>query len=211
MNEVNVIGVQPQTQLSHATPPRKRPWPRRNRRGFGLGGAVLAIVIGAIILSATFAIFNQTNTNFRTQETMTRVGLVESELRRSYANAANFDSGTLEDIVRSAMPRNALQGTTGDEDIVTPWGGHITAGAGTTVGTTGTASPNRFWIRIEGLPISACQAIAEAHLNNSGVLNVHAKDTAGGTFAAAITSRANIETNCDGAGDNNQVGIVFRG
>lgn len=89
-------------------------------------------------------------------------------------------------------------------NILTPWGGAVTAGGGPTVGLDADAR-DRFWIRVNGLPRDACISVANLFVEDSPALEVRVGDTAPGAVAA---DRAAIEAGCDG-GNNDGVGMVF--
>ena len=192
------------------TPPRtaaRRPWPRRNRRG--LANVLLTVAIVAIVLVFLIGIYVTVNSSIRTQTVQTTLTSFEAEIRRSFANRREYTNEDYHDFLAPRMPANAIRGDAGDEDIITPWGGEITAGGGATPGTS-TDSPNRFWIRIQNLPRDACITIAESFLERSTVVSVNVGgDSTNATFTATNTNTL-IETNCDG-GDDDQVAIVFRG
>ncbi|WP_419738564.1 type 4 pilus major pilin [Ruegeria sp.] len=181
-----------------------RPWPRRARRG--LANVLLTVAIVAIALVFLIGIYTSINSSIRTQTVQTGLTSLESEIRRSFANAPEYSDEAYHDFLAPRMPENLQRGDDGDEEIITPWGGEIEAGGGTTVGTA-EDSPNRFWIHVAELPRDTCITLAESFLNRSSVVSVHVGDTAPGT---AVENREAIETNCDG-GDNDGVGIVFRG
>lgn len=184
--------------------PEGRPWPRRGRRG--MINIILMVIVLAIAAGIAIGIFNRSTAGLETQVVQTAVTTLEGEIRRSFANAREYSDEDYEDFLAPRMPENVVRGAAGSETISTPWGGAITAGGGDTIGTSD-ESPNRFWIRIAGLPRSACLTIAESFLDRSTVVEVRTGDTAPGTARA---DRAAIETGCDG-GDNDGVGIVFRG
>ena len=216
MSETTAIEAGPLNSIGKRRPAtqavrRKRPWPRRSRRGMGLPGMVLTLVMAAIILGATFVLFQGTNDNFRVQETVTRLGLAVSDIRRTYANQPQFDA-QLTPGLWSKMPSNAIQGTGNSRKIVTPWGGEILAGGGNTprANGNGSASGNRFFVVVLGLPEEACESIAASFLNDSGVVNVRAKSTSGGNFNANTDTVATINAACDGD-DNDAVAVIFRG
>lgn len=180
------------------------PWPRRERRG--LIGMMLSVVLVGVILVVALAVFARVNASMNTQTVQTTVSALESEIRRSFANARTYTNEDYHDFLAVRMPENAIRGAEGAEDIITPWGGEVTAGGGTTIGTSA-ASANRFWIRIAGLPREACITLAESFLDRSTVVEVRIGDAAPGV---AHDNRADIETACNG-GDNDGVGIVYRG
>lgn len=186
-----------------AARPRRR-WPRRDRRG--LIGAMLTVVLVGIALGIALAIFGQINASVNTQGVQTTVSALEAEIRRSFANAREYTDEAYEDFLAVRMPENSVRGAEGSEEIITPWGGEITAGGGATIGTSAD-SPNRFWIRISDLPREACITIAESFLDRSSVVEVRTGDSAPGTVRA---TRAAIETGCDGD-DDDGVGVVYRG
>ena len=183
----------------------RRPWPRRSRRG--LMGTMLTVVVIGIALGIALAVFGRIQASINTQTVQTTVTSLESEIRRSFANAREYTNEAYHDLLAVRMPENAVRGAEGSEDIITPWGGEITGGGGATVGTSAT-SANRFWIYVAGLPRSACITLAESFLDRSTVVEVRTGDTAAGTTTRA--NRAAIETGCNG-GDNDGVGVVFRG
>ena len=88
--------------------------------------------------------------------------------------------------------------------ILTPWGGAVTAGGGSTVGSDAD-SRDRFWVRVDGLPRDACISVAKSFVAESPALEVRVGDMAPGTVVA---NRAQIETGCDGGNDDG-VGMVF--
>lgn len=184
---------------------RRRPLPRRERRG--MINVMLTIAIAAIVIGAMLAIYTQSGTSLRTQETQTTLTAFVAEIRRSFANARQFTNENYETILASRMPSNALRGAAGNEVLVTAWGGVITASGGTTVGTDANHN-TQFWIRVDDLPQSACETIATAFLNRRDVTQV-ATGSAG--TVAAVTDRAGIEDGCDATTDDNSVGVVFRG
>lgn len=182
----------------------RRPLPRRARRG--LIGVMLTVIVMAIAVGIALAIFGRSTAGIDTQGVQTALTALEGEIRRSFANARTYSAEDYHDFLAVRMPENAVRGAEGSEEIRTPWGGEITAGGGTTVGTSA-ANATRFWIHIADLPRSACITLAETYLDRSTVVEIRTGDTAPGTVRA---NRAAIETGCDG-GDNDGVGIVFRG
>ena len=182
----------------------RRPMPRRARRG--LIGVMLGVIVVAIAAGIALAMFGRTTGSISTQGVQATVTTLEAEIRRSFNNARQYSAEAYEDFLAVRMPDTAIRGAAGSEEIRTPWGGEITAGGGTTIGTSA-ASNDRFWIRINDLPRSACIELAETFLESSRVVEVRTGDTAPGTVRA---NRAALETGCDG-GDNDGVGIVFRG
>ena len=179
---------------------RRRPFPRRERRG--MINVMLTIAIAAIVIGAMIGIYVTSQASLRTQNLVTTVTALKTEIERAFANRREYTDEDYHDFLAPRMPANAQRGAAGAETIVTPWGGAIEAGGGATVGTSA-ASPNRFWIDIEELPRSACIAFAESFLERTDVEEVSVDGTATGTLTL-------IETNCDDA-DENDVEIVFRG
>lgn len=187
--------------------PRERPgraWPRKARRG--LANVLLTVAIVAIVLVFLIGIYTTVNSSIRTQAVQTTLTSLEAEIRRSFANAPQYTAEAYHDFLAPRMPRNAQRGAEGAEDIVTPWGGAITAGGGNRPGAAA-ASPNRFWILVADLPREACISIAESFLNRASIVRVQAGAE---NALRAVSERAGIERACDG-GDDDAVGIVFRG
>lgn len=179
---------------------RRRQLPRRERRG--LINVMLTIAIAAIVIGAMIGIYVTAQGSLRTQSLQTTVTALKTEIDRTFANRREYTNEDYHDFLAPRMPSNAVRGAAGSETIVTPWGGAIEAGGGTTVGTSA-SSANRFWIDVEDLPRSACITFAESLLERTDIITVSVDGTATGTNAL-------IETNCDDA-DDNDVEIVFRG
>ena len=178
----------------------------------GIYGVMMGVAIVAVALLGMVGLFQGVMTSQRTQSVMHTLSVMETTIRRSYANQPNFDAN-LTPGVWSHVPRGAIQGTGTGRTVVTPWGGGIFAGGGATVdldGTGSTTPANRFYITILGLPEAACETIGKAYLNNSSVVSVAAEGTAGTAPTTPQTTAADIDTECDG-GDDDAVGIVFRG
>ena len=179
---------------------RRRPFPRRERRG--MINVMLTIAIAAIVIGAMIGIYVTSSASLRTSNVQTTVTALSAEIKRAFANRREYATGDYHDFLAPRMPANAQRGAAGSEIIVTPWGGEIEAGGGATVGTAA-ASPNRFWIDVQDLPRAACITIAEGLLDRADIVSVSVDGT-------AVTTNALIETNCDDA-DDNDVEIVFRG
>ena len=198
-----------------------RPWPRRNRRGVGLFGVILGAAVIAAAILGLIALYQGAVNNTRTQTALNTVLVIDTSIRRTYANLPQFEAGeALEGTAISAVPSNAVQGTGTNREIVTPWGGRIRVAAGDNPGATiGAATPaasnNRFYITIAGLPETACEAIAAAFLNRPDVVGLDVENSgtltavSNATQIAAFDTVGEINTECDG--DDNSVGIVFRG
>ena len=180
---------------------RRRPFPRRERRG--MINVMLTIAIAAIVIGAMIGIYVTSSASLRTSNVQTTVTALSAEIKRAFANRREYATGDYHDFLAPRMPANAQRGAAGSEIIVTPWGGEIEAGPGTTVGTSSAASPNRFWIDVQDVPRAACITIAEGLLDRTDIVSVSVDGT-------AVTTNALIETNCDDA-DDNDVEIVFRG
>ena len=181
----------------------------------GIYGVMMGVAIVAVALLGMVSLFQGVMTSQRTQTVMNTISVMETTIRRSFANRPEFEGGgALEGISISAVPTTAIRGTGAGRDIVTPWGGDITTGAGDTIGTDA-ASPNRFWILVVDIPEEACETIGVAHLDRRDVIGVDADGTytAMGTTATGTQADvATINTSCDSDGaDNDAVGIVFRG
>ena len=179
---------------------RRRPFPRRERRG--MINVMLTIAIAAIVIGAMIGIYVTSSASLRTSNVQTTVTALAAEIKRAFANRREYATGDYHDFLAPRMPSNAQRGAAGSEIIVTPWGGEIEAGGGDTVGTSA-ASPNRFWIDVQDLPRAACITIAEGLLDRADIVSVSVDGT-------AVTTNVLIETNCDDA-DDNDVEIVFRG
>ena len=100
MSETTAIEVGPLNSTGKPQPRspaarRKRPWPRRSRRGIGLPGMVVTLVIAAAILLGVFQMYRGTNNNFRTQTAQTIVGTMVAEFRRIHDNLPSYE-GSLE-------------------------------------------------------------------------------------------------------------------
>ena len=182
---------------------RRRPFPRRERRG--LYGLMLTMAIVAVIILVMVGWAVSLRENARISTLQTTLSQAEAETRRLFASFTNY-SGDITALVSSAMPTSARDG----EDIVTPWGTPIEIGGGNTPGTqaadTVASTANRFWIQIEDLGEDACKKIAAAYQNNEGVLSVTDDSTA--QTGADIDTPGEIQTECD---DGSDLAIVFRG
>ena len=196
------------THINARHGPRRRPMPRRARRG--LINVLLTVAIVAIVLVGILSLYGQINTSVRTQTTQSILTIAEAELRRVYANQTTYDAN-LTAILFSVMPSNAIRGAGATRDIVTPWGGEVFAGGGIVpdLDGTGLANVNRFFITVFGLPEAACEALAQAYLNRSNVVAVHVEG-AGTAAITAQTTAAGIVGECDGA-ENDVIAILFRG
>ena len=187
----------------------RKPWPRRARRGVGIFQVILGLAVGAIVIAGAVGLYSSTTGSIRAQAVQTTVAALEAEIRKAFANQREYTDEDYEDFVAPRMPSSAIRGAAGSEEIITPWGGEITASGGTTIGADND-SPDRFWIRIDELPRDACIAVAETFLDRRDVWGLDPD----GTFAAMATqptvTLTTIETACDDANDND-IGIVFRG
>lgn len=193
----------------------KRLWPRRRRRGVSLFSTILAVAVGAAVIGGLGATAVGVQTNIRAQNTVQLMNTVEAKIRETYATLPQFDAN-LTDVALSAMPSNAVQTQSSNDVIVNPWGGLITAGGGATAGT-GAASGDRFWVTVAGLPMAACETIAQAYLNNETVVGIEVLGDATDDFSAmtsgtaieAFDTAAEIVAECDGGSDD-RVAVVFR-
>ena len=139
---------------------------------------------------------------------------IENTIRRHHTYLPQFVANPEEE---THIPRGIIR----PPKIITPWGGPIHAGGGSTVSQLntagGTADPNNFFISVLGLPKSACQGIASAYLGRADVEAIYVRNTAGAFSSASnriganiVAATDNIRTNC-GEGDGNQVAVVFHG
>lgn len=203
---------------SDAPPARERlPWPRRSRRG--LTTVLLTAAVVAFVLVGILAIYSRVQTSIGTQSVQSVLTAAEAALRRAYASQPQYDAN-LTEVLWSAMPSNAIQGTGANREIVTPWGGEIFAGGGDTPDDdgTGTASNNRFFITILNLPEAACENLAQGYLNRAEVVGLDVEGAGATAFTQvntaaqiqAFDSVAEIVTECDGD-DDDKFAVVFRG
>lgn len=181
----------------------------------GIVGMVLAVAVAAIVALGAVSIFQGTLNSTRTQTVLNTMTVMETTIRRSFANRPQYEAGgALAGVAISAVPTSAIQGAGGARQIVTPWGSQITTGAGATIGTDA-VSNNRFWILVEDIPEEVCEAIGAAHLDRGDVIGVDADGTWANMTAAVVAAHdtvAEINASCDDtAGDVEDVGIVFRG
>ena len=172
---------------------------------------LLTVAIVAIVLVGILALYGQINTSVRTQATQSILTIAEAELRRIYASQVEYEAN-LTPILFSVMPSNAIRGLLAARTIVTPWGGGVFAGGGATVDLdgTGTATADRFYITVLGLPEAACEALGQAYLNRSNVFAVHVEGAVATAALVAQTTPTAIQLECDG-GDDDKIAIVFRG
>ena len=212
MTEVSV-----QTGSREGKPSRaRRWWPRRKRRG--MVTALLYAALAAFVLIGVLAINARVQTAMGTSSLQSTLTAAEQSLRRSFANQPQYEAN-LTAILLSTMPANAIRGTGGTRDIVTPWGGEVFAGGGNTPDDdgTGTASNDRFYISVLGLPEAPCENIAKAYLNRENVVGIDVEGAGGTAFTqvntaaqiALFDSVAEIVAECDG-GNDDKIGIVFR-
>ena len=203
---------------SDAPPGRERlPWPRRSRRG--LITVLLTAAVVAFVLVGILAIYSRVQTSIGTQSVQSVLTAAEAALRRAYASQPQYDAN-LTEVLWSAMPSNAIQGTGANREIVTPWGGEIFAGGGDTPDDdgTGTASNNRFFITVLNLPEAACENLAQGYLNRAEVVGLDVEGAGATAFTQvntaaqiqAFDSVAEIVTECDGD-DDDKFAVVFRG
>ena len=206
-----------------------RPWPRRNRRGVGVFGVILGIAVTAGAILGLIALYQGAVNNTRTQTTLNTALIMDTSIRRAYANLPQFEDELTAGLL-SAVPSSSVQNghtaspgglPTGEgRRIVTPWGGFMFAGGGDTPDDdgSGAASPNRFYISILNLPETACEAIAAAFLNRPDVVGLVVEGAGGTAFTQVNTATqiqafdtvAEINDECNG-GDDDKVAIVFRG
>ena len=187
--------------------PDGRPFPRRARRG--LINVILTVAIVAVVVVGLLLLYGGINRSIKAQTLQTHFITAEAAIRRAYASAPQYPTGPIHNSIRSQMPSNAIRGSGATRDIVTPWGGEITAGAGTTPGTSTTASDTNFWILAEGVPAEACYALATSYLRRDGVDEVQASSTGTATWNV-VGDVASVEQRC-GTGRQARVAIVFRG
>ena len=213
-------GCESKRHDAHAT--RTKPnIPRKKHRGVSIFGVILGVAVIAVVALGLVSAYQGVVTNTRTQAVLTTLSTMENAVRRNYANLPQF-GGTLVAGLVGVVPTSAIQDTGADRIIVTPWGSRIHAGGGETVtqlnASTGTASNDRFYISVLGLPESACETIASAYLNRADVEDIFVKKDAT-AFAGGdavddnpVTAAGTIQTECDGGNVNDdQVAIVFRG
>lgn len=203
--------------LGRAASGRRR-LPRRLRRGLTMWEMMLVIAAAAFVIVGVVALFNIGSTSLRIQRVQSVLSTAESTIRRSYASQPQYEANMTQ-VLWSAMPTTAIQGTGTTRDIVTPWGGEISAGGGDTPDDdgTGTASNNRFYITVLGLPEAACERLASAYLNRSDVVGLDVEGAAATAFTQVNTAAqialfdavSEIEAECDG-GDDDKIAIVFR-
>lgn len=187
--------------------------PPRAQRGISIFAVILGVAVTAFVALGLVSAFQGTVTNTRTQNVLNTLTIMETTIRTSFANRPQFEAGgALEGISISAVPANAIQGTGATRDIVTPWGGEITTGAGNVIGTD-TASNNRFWIRVQDLPEAACERIGSAYLDRSDVIGVDADGTFAAMTATIVAAHDTVDEINDSCtqGDAEEIGIVFRG
>ena len=189
-------------------------FPRRSRRGIGIFGVLLGVAVTAFVVLGLVGVYQTSVTNQRTDSVLRTMLVMESTIRRAYANQPQFGANMLTGLV-GAVPANTVSGTGAGRTIVTPWGGLIATGGGSTVGQLnsngGTAHNNQFFISVIGIPESACESIASSFLGRPDVVSVYAKGAAGAFVAGDLeTTVEDINGNCV-AGNANQVAIVFRG
>ena len=226
VNAQAVAGIAPVTEWEReryeASAARTKPCiPRKKRRGISIFGVILGVAVAAVVALGLVSAYQGVVTNTRTQAVLTTLSTMETAVRRNYANLPQFGGNLVEGLV-GVVPTSAIQGTGTGREIVTPWGSRIHAGGGETVGqlnaSTGSASNNRFYISVLGLPEAACEAIASAYLNRADVEDIYVKEDST-AFAAGdavsdnpVTAAGTIQTECDGGNVNDdQVAVVFRG
>ena len=193
--------------------------PRRARRGISIFGVILGVAVAAVVSLGLVSAYQGVVTSTRTQAVLNTLTVAEAAIRRAHANLPQYEAQLTAGLL-SAVPSSSVQdghgampGASSDtRRIVTPWGGFIYAGGGGTVDLdgTGTATGNRFYITVLGLPEAACETVAKAYLNNPSVVSVAAEGTAATAATTAQATGAAIDAECDG-GDDDKVGIVFRG
>lgn len=196
--------------------PRKRR--QRRRRGLTMWEMMLVVAIIAFVIVGAVGLYLVGSTSIRTQRVQTVLATAEQVIRRSYASQPQYEANMTQ-VLWSAMPSHSIQGTGTSRDIVTPWGGEIFAGGGNTPDDdgTGTASNNRFYVTVLGLPEAACERIAAAYLNRSDVVGIDVEGAAATAFTQVNTAAqiqafdtvSEIEAECDG-GDDDKVAVVFR-
>ena len=182
----------------------------------GIYGVMMGVAIVAVALLGMVSLFQGVVTSQRTQTVMNTITVMETTIRRSFANRPEFEAnGALQGISISAVPTTAIRGTGAGRVIVTPWGGNITTGAGATIGADATNSRNRFWILVADIPEEACETIGAAHLDRRDVMGVDANGSYAETTGTPTGTQDDvgaINTACDSDGDDDDaVGIVFRG
>lgn len=194
----------------------KRVFPRRSRRGISIFGVVLGVAVAALVTLGLVSAYQGVVTNTRAQAVLNTMLIMESTVRRTFANRPQFEAGpALQGAAISAVPTNSIQGSGATRVIVTPWGGNILIGAGNTPsatapsGSTPAASNNRFYIVVTGLPEAACETIASAYLDRADVIGLDTDGTFAAITAAVDDDFADINDDCDS--DDETVGIVFRG
>ncbi|MDE0694939.1 MAG: type 4 pilus major pilin [Boseongicola sp.] len=198
--------------------PRKRRLPRRRRRGLTMWEMMLVVAVMAFVVVGVVALYNVASTSVRILRVQSVLATAEETIRRAYSSQPQYEANMTQ-VLWSAMPTTAIQGTGANRDIVTPWGGEIFAGGGNTPDDdgTGTASNNRFYITVLGLPEAACERLATSYLNRSDVVGLDVEGAAATAFTQVNTAAqialfdavSEIETECDG-GDDDKIAIVFR-
>ena len=190
----------------------------RLRRGLTMWEMMLVVAVIAFVVVGVVALYNVASTSIRTQRVQSVLATAEQTIRRAYASQPQYEANMTQ-VLWSAMPTTAIQGTGAARDIVTPWGGEIFAGGGNTPDNdgTGTASNNRFYITVLLLPEAACERLAAAYLNRSDVVGLDVEGTAATAFTQVNTAAqiqafdtvSEIEAECDGD-DDDKIAIVFR-
>lgn len=191
---------------------------RRLRRGLTMWEMMLVVAVIGFVVVGVVALYNVASTAIRTQRVQSVLATAEQTIRRAYASQPQYEAN-LTQVLWSAMPTTAIQGTGTNRDIVTPWGGEIFAGGGNTPDNdgTGTASNNRFYISVLLLPEAACERLAMAYLNRSDVVGLDVEGAGATAFTQVNTAAqvqafdtvSEIEAECDGD-DDDKIAIVFR-
>ena len=160
------------------TGPAKRRFPRRNRRGLSIGGAVFAAAIAALFLAGVIAAYGGVVMNIRAGSVQTTFAATVTNVMRTFANATTFVGGddSINAIIYSSAPSN-MQNTSGStraDGITFPWWGgtsQLIASA-----TAAEHTVDAFTLHLVNIPPAVCEAVGSAYIGDSAVEEIVADD-----------------------------------
>ena len=171
-------GEAPKGQRKTLEGRNKRRFPRRNRRGLSVGGAVFAAAIAALFLAGVIAAYGGVVMNIRGGSVQTTFAATATNVMRTFASATTFAGGeaSINAIIYSSAPSN-MQNTSGStraDGITFPWWGGTSQLIASTTAAEHTV--DAFTLHLVNIPPAVCEAVGSAYIGDSSVVHIVADD-----------------------------------